>query len=142
MFSSIPLRHYFNLPYPVWITYAHAAGLLSELLLFTGENLDQEYVRSMIDFPLVIDMLIGKIEEAVEVSHLGQPPYRVPEMFVRIIPRLRMLKELHEVRRTALIYKSVGVASDDITMSAVGDFTPYMMFQLPDELSWQNFLFG
>ncbi|KAK9233890.1 hypothetical protein V1525DRAFT_414898 [Lipomyces kononenkoae] len=133
-FFLVPTRQYFNLPHSVHLAFSHALGILSKLLVFTGENWDQEYVRSIIDFPVVTNTLVSRIQKAVEVSHLEQPPYRVPEMFVRLIPRVHVFEEIHEARRAALMERGGDIASDDISLTAAGDFIPDMIFPLPDDL--------
>ncbi|KAL2826447.1 hypothetical protein BDW59DRAFT_65165 [Aspergillus cavernicola] len=137
-FSSIPPRFYLNLPYPVYAAYCHAIGTLSNLLLFSGEGWDPEYARSKIDIPNVLTMLIIKIENAAETSRHEQPPYRFPEAFVGLVPRLRAIGENHEARRAAALQdKPGGSASDDDSGSATQDVTQDMMFQLPHGFSWR-----
>ncbi|KAK9369480.1 hypothetical protein V1509DRAFT_619548 [Lipomyces kononenkoae] len=133
-FFLVPMRQYFNLSHPVHITFSHALGILSRLLVFTGENWDREYVRSIIDFPVVTNTLITRIQNSVESSLLEQQPYRVPEIFASLISRVHVFEEIHEARRTALMERGDSIAADDIALTAAGDFIPDMIFPMPEDL--------
>jgi hypothetical protein len=101
-FSSIQLPDYFKIPYPVYASFMHALGVLSRLLLYSGDNWDREYARSIIDFPTAIEISVGKLEEVVKCYGNASLPYKIPAAYARVVPRVTIMREIHELRRTAL----------------------------------------
>ncbi|KAL4863249.1 hypothetical protein BDV12DRAFT_30220 [Aspergillus spectabilis] len=137
VFASIPPRYYVHLVYPVFAAYSHALATLSSLLLFAGEGWDRKYVQGLLDIPAVVEAFIGRIEEAGRMSHVEDPPYHFPEVFVRMISRLRAVMKLHKARHTISRQNTTDVPPDNSRDSTPQDTIWDMMFQLPHGFSWR-----
>jgi hypothetical protein len=140
-FSSIPLTEYFKVPYPAYASFFYATSILSQLVLFSSENWDREYARSIIDFPTAIDMSVGSLKEVLDTHGIKNLPYRIPEALARLLPRINILKDLHEFKRTAIENSNgSGKDSNNNPISLPRDFLQDINFLWPGDFAWQHIL--
>lgn len=141
-FSSIQLPDFFKIPYPVYASFLHALGVLSRLLLYSDDNWDREYARSIIDFPTAIEISVGKLEEVVKTyGNASSLPYRIPAAYARVVPRVTIMKQIHELRRTALeSRKESGESAFTDIFPSSHELLQEMNFLWPGDVSWQQFI--
>ncbi|KAJ0416504.1 hypothetical protein BJY00DRAFT_316753 [Aspergillus carlsbadensis] len=134
LFSAIPTRNYSNLPYPIWAAYFYVLRTLSDLLLFTGEEWDREYARSILDLEGIIDTFIAKIEDFSRNPH--QQSSQFPEALVRLVPQIRAIEEAYRARFTAQMGAVLQEDRREVSDSAADDARD-IMFPLPHGFSWR-----
>ncbi|KAL2812596.1 hypothetical protein BJX63DRAFT_432493 [Aspergillus granulosus] len=135
LFSDIPARNYLNLPYPAYAVCCFVLGMLSNLLLFTGERWDTGYGRSTLDLGGVIDTIVAQIDDASRNRH-GQHLYQFPATLVKIIPRLRAIEEAHTAKRAAQIETTIQRHAR-VGPDPADDDPRDLMFPLPHGFSWR-----
>lgn len=155
-FFSLPGSVYLDMPYLLWSPVGHAIVIASKLNLLVSDGWDQEYVRSILDFPAMVDTLATKFGaagtaagEGLAQKQSGSLPQALPEIFANMGPKLQRLKEVHEFRGSnhharpeycrgqsrAEQQASSQTASDD-ELNGPG-FTA--LFEFLDEDFWQQF---
>jgi hypothetical protein len=86
-------------------------------------------------------MSVGKLEEVVNSYGNTNLPYRIPAAFARHVPRVTIMKEIHELRRAAMeSYKVSGGNSSGDTIPSMYEFLQDLDFVWPEDVSRQQFI--
>lgn len=96
---SLPSQAFLVGPYTMYAQSGHALAVLSRLLLFEHQDWDRAYAKKVMDFGTAVDTMYAKIEAGM------QAPLRSPDVFRHLMPRLKELKESHEVLIMASLQK-------------------------------------
>ena len=70
---ELPLSKWFDLPYTIWALLGHTILALSKMTFLNADGWEQDYVRSIVDFPVMIDTLARKLDEAKATADNSSP---------------------------------------------------------------------
>ncbi|EXJ87450.1 hypothetical protein A1O3_04410 [Capronia epimyces CBS 606.96] len=63
-FLNLPAPVWFDMSYLLWGVVGHAFVVMSKLSLFVGEGWDQDYARTVLHFPTMVDTVAAKVSAA------------------------------------------------------------------------------
>lgn len=158
-FYALPIQDYVNMPYLTWTQMGHAMVILSKLSVLRMDGWDLGYVQSVLDFPVVIDSVLVRFEEARSAMELAIREARgigggdggadavvrdIPEILSNFAPKFQLMKEVHEIERAALLTEP-GDPTGGPTLTRFGNdddlngFSSPALFDFLDESFWQPF---
>ncbi|KAJ5898767.1 hypothetical protein N7495_003511 [Penicillium taxi] len=104
-FYSLPSIYLPFFPFTFWGQFGQAVVTMSRLLLFQGNKLgwDRAYAKNNIDFDQILDELTQKLEglRPVLSNDWSQSSPEMPEIFGRMMARIKLMKEVHHSRLIA-----------------------------------------
>ncbi|KAF1809130.1 hypothetical protein P152DRAFT_495064 [Eremomyces bilateralis CBS 781.70] len=96
---EIPHSDYFLMTYASWAQVAHAIIVLTKLCLSKIDGWDNIEAEKQINFLFLIDELIDRLQTAVRDAAIHPSPHGELDVFTRVIPQMRLLKQLYRAQR-------------------------------------------
>lgn len=99
--SDLPLEVRICTPYTCWSQFIQAVVVLSRLSLLEGEVWKEIYDQHANDFSQEIDIISEKFNGLQAWNQAVDSRHFIPEAYLRIKPRLKLMKETHEKIKAA-----------------------------------------
>lgn len=100
---EIPHSDYFLMTYGSWAQVAHAIIVLTKLCLSKVAGWDNTEAEKQMNFLYLIDELIDRLQTAVHDAAIHPSPHGEIDVFTRVIPQMRLLKQLYRTQRDRMM---------------------------------------
>lgn len=129
--SNLPLRVRIYTPYTSWSQSIQALVMLSRLSLWENETWKEIYNQHAKDFTEEIDIMIENFSEIQALNQAEGSRMFVPEAYLRVESRLKLMKEIHERIKASQAERALDFTDSLLTLG-LGELLPMPMFDLLD----------